>query len=104
MRNPRKALYHILREIARGARDFGALALGINAILSAWAVAAFAADAYVPEWMAVSVGVTAAALGAAALWALVWAVGRAVEALRPARRLGVIDSYTICQAMARRAR
>ena len=104
MKNPQKALYHILREIARGARDFCALALGINAILSAWAVAAFAADAYVPEWMAVSVGVTAAAIGAAALWALVWAVGRAVEALRPARRLGVIDSYAICQAMARRAR
>lgn len=95
-------VYHVHGKIARGLAEFSALILAADGILAAWASAAAAEGAYFPSWMAVTVWIAVLALTAAAVCGTALLAVMIARRRRPGRRLGLIDSYTICQMMARR--
>ena len=95
-------VYHFRKRIARGISEFFAMVLTADCIMAAWAVSAASAGAYVPWWMVWTVVIAFAALGAAVTAGAARLTVMIARRLRPGRRLGVIDSYTICQIMANR--
>ena len=97
-----RKVYHLRKRIARGISEFFALILAADVILAAWAAAAASVGAYVPGWMVWTVVIAIAALGAAVTAGAARLTVMIALRLRPGSRLGVIDSYTICQIMANR--
>lgn len=94
-------VYHGHGKIARGLAEFSALILAADGILALWASLAAAEGAHFPSWMAGTVWIAFAALGAAAVGGAALLTVRIARRIRTGRRLGLIDSYTICQMMAR---
>lgn len=95
-------VYHFRKRIARGISEFFAMILTADCIMAAWAAAAASVGAYVPGWMVWTVVIAFAALGAAVTAGAAHLTIIIARRIRPGRRLGVIDSYTICQMMAHR--